>query len=229
MHRPTAALLFPFERGSPTRCDDDDPSTSQLPPSSIPLSTHPQRASHYDPALDFVQYQPTPTKRKSSFDSPREKMMLFESQATLSPAWSEPRSFEEWRFRDVLDSQYAFGGGKAGLEAEAEGHEPGGSLDADGEESQELEETAMMASSMTQPESQDFAEWIMKAHPELRFVGKAPSCKSGNSSPTREHDESQSGGLGESALISSQPSLEPLHAFLDIFGGASSLPQDSQL
>ena len=107
-------------------------------------------------------------------------MILFESQVTLS----EPRSFGRWRFGDILDSQHVFGDGKAGLEAEAEGHEPGGSLDADGEESQELEEVATMASSMTQPESQDFAEWIMKAHPELRFAGKAPSCKSGNSSPT---------------------------------------------
>ena len=237
-------------------------------------------------------------------------MTLFESQATLSPTWSEPRSFERWRFRDILDIHHAFGDGKAGLEAEAEGCEPGGSLGTDGEESQELEQATMVASSMTQPESQDLAEWIMKAHPELKFVGKAPqyklsnsslssnklgsnlsrnksngsgsgsrveqagiividdtppqsqdSKKLGNSDPitngienvemvspvktpcsltkldsqsgnlrkTQDQNESQSGGLGESALIFSQPSLDPLHAFLDIFEGASSLPEDSQL
>ena len=307
---PIAALLFSPKRGSPTRRDYDGPSTSSLPPSSIPPSTDPPRSSRDDTALDFVQYQTTPTKRRSSFDSPRKELKLFESQTTISPTWSQPRSFERWRLRDILDSQRAFGDGKAGLEAEAEGREPGGSLGTDGEESQNLEKAAMMASSMTQPESQDLTEWILKAHPELRFAGKAPpykssssslnsnksgsdssknksngsgsggrseqvgiividdtpppsqnSKKSDNSDPitnrienvgmvspvktpssltesdsqsgnlreTQEQDESQSGGLGESALIFSQPSLDPLHAFLDIFEGASSLPQDSQL
>ena len=226
-------------------------------------------------------------------------MKLFESQATLSPAWSQPRSFERWRLREILDeSQPGFGDGKAGLEAEAEGREPGG-------ESEELEMQAMMASSMTEAESQDLAEWFSRFRPELRFGGLAPPYKSGASShesnksgldtskkdaigsgtggqveqlgtividdtpPTSQNSkgpdpdpvtsridsvgiiphakipssltesESQSGGsrkvieesqggIDESALIFSQPSQDPLSAFLDMFDGASSMPLDSQ-
>ena len=197
----------------------------------------------------------------------------------LSPTWSQPRSLERWRFEDILDEgQHGFGDGKAGLEAEAEGHEPGG-----GERT----------SSMTEAESQDLAEWFLRIRPELRFGGQAPSYNSGASSressksakddaigngttiiddtrsptcqnskgldpdPTTNHtdnvrtiphpevpgslteSESQTGGsrklleesqggIGESGLIFSQPSRDPLGAFLDMFEAASSTPLDSQ-
>lgn len=233
---------------------------------------------------------------------------MFESQATHSPTWSQPRSFEKWRLRDILDSQRAFSGGKAGLEAEAEGREPGEALRADEEDSEELEKAAMMASSVTEAESQDLAELFLRTHPEFKFGGKAPPWKSNSSSlrssksgsdsaknrnengsgsrveqvgtividdtpppsqnskksdnpdpvmnriesvgmvsPVKNpssltesdsqsggsrkgqgHDESQGGSLGESALAFSQPSMDPLMAFLDIFERPSSLPQDSQ-
>lgn len=232
-------------------------------------------------------------------------MKLFESQATLSPTWSQPRSFERWRFRDLDESQRGLGNGKAGLEAEAEGREPGDGLRTDGEESEELEKAAAMASSVTEAESQDLVEWLSRVHPELKFGGKAPQYKSSTSSlksttsapdsaknnanengsgsrvdqagiividdtpPSSQNskksdtdsitsridnvgmvlpiktsssltesesqsggsrkaeDESQ-GGLGESALIFSQPTPDPLRAFLDMFEGASSMPRDSQ-
>jgi len=300
-------LLYSPKRSSPTRRDGDDPPTSSLPPSSIPPSTDPHRSSHDGAALDFVEYQTTPTKRRSSMDSPRKEMKLFESQVTLSPTWSQPRSFERWRLaRDLLDeSQRGLDNGKAGLEAEAEGREPGDGLRTDGEESEELEKAAMIASSMTEAESQDLAEWFSRVHPELKFVGNAPQCKSSSSSlrsskqgsdsaknnanengsgsrvdqvgiivindtpPSSQNSkkpdpdpitnridnvgmvspaktsssltesESQSGGsrkvedesqsgLGESALMFSQPTPDPLRAFLDMFEGASSVPQDSQ-
>ena len=276
------------------------------------MSTDPNRSGHDDAALDFVQYQTTPTKRRTSLDSPRKSIKLFESQVTLSPTWSQPRSFERWRVRDILDeSQRGFGDGKAGLEAEAEGREPGGSGSGrtDGEESEELDKEVMMASSMTEAESQDLAEWFSRFHPELKFAGKAPQYKSGasshgssnksgpdsakngsgsrieqagvividdtpptsqnpkvsdpdpitnridnvgivSSSPVKTSDsltgsDSQSGGsrkvqedalesqgpgigIGESALIFSQLSPDPLGVFLDMFEGASSMPQDSQ-
>jgi len=116
-------------------------------------------------------------------DSPK-GMRLFESQATLSPMWSQPRSFERWRqARDLLDeSQHGPGNGKAGLEAEAEGREPGEGLRVDGEEAEELENAAMMASSMTEAESQDVVELLTRVHPELKFGGKAPQYKSSDSS-----------------------------------------------
>jgi len=149
------------------------------------MSTDPNMSGHDDAALDFVQYQTTPTKRRTSLDSPRKSINLFESQVTLSPTWSQPRSFEKWRLGDLLhESQRGFGDGKAGLEAEAEGREPGGSGSGrtDGEESEELEKEAMMASSMTEAESQDLAEWFSRVHPELKYGGKAPQYKSGASS-----------------------------------------------
>ena len=233
-------------------------------------------------------------------------MKLFETQVTLSPTWSQPRSFERWRLRDILDeSQHELSDGKAGLEAEAEGREPGEGTSPDGEESEELEKGAMMASSITEAESQDLAEWFSRVHPELKFGGKASqyktdasslrSSKSGPDSaknnandtgsgsraeqvgiividdtpPTSQdskrsdpdpitsridnvgmlspvktpssltESESQSGGsrkvdnesqsgLGESALVFSQLTPDPLRAFLDMFEGASSVPQDSQ-
>ena len=227
---------------------------------------------------------------------------------THSPTWSQPRSFERWRLRDLLESQRAFSDGKAGLEAEAEGREPGEGLKADGGESEELERAAMMASSVTEAESQDLLEWLTRAHPELKYAGKAPTSKSSNSSlrsnksgsdsvkhnangngsgsrvdqvgaividdtpppsqnpkksdnpdhitnrienvgmvslvgtqSSRTESDSQSEGskkaqgpdesqpgINESALIFSQPSLDPLAAFLDMFEGASSMPRDSQ-
>jgi hypothetical protein len=302
-------LLYSPKRNSPTRHNDDGPSTSPLPPSSLPPSTDPNRSSRGDVALDFVQYQTTPTKRKSAIDSPKKDLKFFESQTTHSPTWSQPRSFERWRLRD-LDSQRAFGDGKAGLEAEAEGREPGEGLKTtDGEESEELEKAAMMASSITQSESQDLTEWILRVHPELKFGGKAPpyksspsslgssksdsesakpngnesgsgsrverveiiniedtppssqnSKKSGHPDPitsrienvgmmppvkapssltesesqsgsprkAQDGDESQDGSLGESALAFSQPTLDPLMAFLDIFEGGDSMSRDSQ-
>jgi hypothetical protein len=304
---PITGLLYSPKGDSPTRRNGDGPSTSSLPPSSIPPSTDPLGSSNDD--LDFVQYQTTPTKRRSSIDSPRKEIRFFESQATLSPTWSQPRSFERWRLRDLLDSQRAFDGGKAGLEAEAEGREPGEGLRTDSEESEELERAAMMASSITEAESQDMTEWFSRVHPELRFGGKAPpyktsassivpsksgpdsaknnanengsgsrveqvgvividdtpppsqnSNKSGNPNPitnrienvglvlpvkmpssltesdsqsggprkSQGQDESQGSGLGESALVFSQPTMDPLAAFLDMFEGASSAPQDSQ-
>ena len=311
IHSPIVGLLHFPKRNSPTRGKDDRPSTSPLPPSSLPPPASTHGSSRDDIALDFVQYQTTPTKRRSSLDSsPRKELKLFESQMTLSPTWSQPRSFERWRLRDLLDSQRAFGDGKAGLEAEAEGHEPGGGTGTDGEESEESEKAAMMASSITEAESQDFTEWFLRTHPELKYAGKAPPYKSGSSSlrssksgsdstknkndgnengsgsrveqvgiividdtpPTSQNSkksdnsdfiknrienvgmvspvssltesdsqisaglkkaqddgESQDvSGLGESALAFSQPTLDPLMAFLDIFDGGSSVPQDSQ-
>ena len=204
-----------------------------------------------------------------------------------------------------MQSQPGFDDGKAGLEAEAEGREPGEGSKVDGEESEELETAEMMASSVTEAESQDLVEWLSRAHPELKFGGKAPQYKSSSSSlrsnksgpdsaknnangngsgsrveqvgiividdtpPSSQNskksdpdpitnridnvgmvspakipgslteseslsggsrkaeDESQS-GLGESALIFSQLTPDPLKAFLDMFEGASSMPQDSQ-
>ena len=241
-------------------------------------------------------------------DSPTKEIKLFESQVTHSPTWSQPRSFERWRLRDVLDSQRAFGDGKAGLEAEAEGREPGEGLPTNGDESEESERAAMMASSMTEADSQDLIEWFARVRPELKFVGKAPQSKSSNSSlrsnksgsdsakdnangngsgsrvdqvdvivvddtppPSQDfrkpdnadpitnrienvgkvspvetsssltESDSQSGGvrktqdqegsqggIGDSALVFSQPTLDPLMAFLDIFEGASSVARDSQ-
>ena len=97
----------------------------------------------------------------------------------LSPTWSQPRSFERWRIRDVLDGQRGFGDGKVGLEVEAKGCEPGEALGTpEREESEELENAVMMASSVTEPESQDFAEQFLRTHPELKFGGKAPPYKS---------------------------------------------------
>lgn len=240
-------------------------------------------------------------------DSPRkDDIKLFESQTTLSPTWSQPRSFERWRFRDLGETQRGLGDGKAGLEAEAEGREPGDGLETGGGESEESEKAAaMMASSMTEAESQDIVEWFSKHRPELKWAGKAPQYKSSSSSlksnmsgpdsakndanekgsgnridqvgiividdtppssqnskksdpdpitnridnvgmvpPVRApgsltESESQSGGSrkaadesqggpGESALIFSEPTPDPLRGFLDIFEGASSIPQDSQ-
>lgn len=239
-------------------------------------------------------------------DSPRkEDIKLFESQTTLSPTWSQPRSFERWRFRDLGESQRGLGDGKAGLEAEAEGREPGDGLESGGGESEELEKAAMMASSITEAESQDIVEWFSVHHPELKWGGKAPQSKSSSSSlksnklgpdsakdntnetgsgsridqvgiiiiddtppssqsskksdpdpitnridnvgmvspvktsgsltesesesgGSRKTGDGSQGGLGESALIFSQPTPDPLRAFLDMFEGASSVPQDSQ-
>ena len=245
-------------------------------------------------------------------DSPTKDLKFFESQTTLSPTWSQPRSFERWRLRDLLESQRAFGGGKAGLEAEAEGREPGeglGTMDVDGEESDELEKAAMMASSITEAESQDVTELLLRANPELKFGGKAPPYKpsssssskfgsgsaknngnengsgsrveqvgiididgtppssqnskksdrsgpivnrienvgmvspaktassltesesqGGSSGKSQGHDESQGGiSLGESQVLAfSQPTLDPLMRFLDIFEGGNSMAQDSQ-
>ena len=310
-HSPVTGFLSP-KRNSSIRRSDAGPSTSPLPPSSIPPSTDPSdRSGRDDTALDFVQYQTTPTKRRSSIDSPTKEIKLFDSQVTHSPTWSQPRSFERWRLRDFLDSQRAFGDGKAGLEAEAEGREPGEGSGTNGEESEESEElqrAAMMASSVTEADSQDLIEWFSRVRPELKFAGKAPQSKSSNSSlrsnksgpdsakdnangngsgsridqvgtividdtpppsqnskksdnadpitnrienvgmvspvktassltesdsqsggsrQTQGNVESQ-GGIPESALIFSQPTLDPLMAFLDIFEGASSMPQDSQ-
>jgi hypothetical protein len=307
---PSRAPAFSSPSNSPTRHNDDDPLTSPLLPSSLLPSTDPNRSSRGDAALDFVQYQATPTTRKYSIDSPNKDFKFFESQTTLSPAWSQPRSFERWRLRDLLDSQHAFGDGKAGLEAEAEGREPGEGLKTtDGEESEELENAATMASSITQAESQDLTEWFLRVHPELKFGGKAPpyksspsslrssksdsdsakpngnesgsgsrveqveiiniedtppssqnSKKSGHPDPitsrienmgmmspvkapssltesesqsgsprkAQDGDESQGGSLGESALAFSQPTLDPLMVFLDMFEGGDSVPRDSQ-
>jgi len=309
IHSPITGLLYSPKRSSPTRRDGDGPSTSPLPPSSIPTSTDPHRTSRDDAALDFVPYQTTPTKPRSSIDSPRKDIKLFESQATFSPTWSQPRSFERWRLRDLLyENQHGLDDGKAGLEAEAEGREPGEGLGTGSEESEESEKVAMMASSMTEADSQDLTEWFSRVHPELKFGGKAPQYKSSASSSLKSnkpaHDstknntggngsgsrieqvgiiiiddtpptsqdsrksnpdpitnridnvgmvssvktsssltesESQSGGsrkaegrgesqggLGESALVFSQLTPDPLRAFLDMFDGGSSVPQDSQ-
>jgi hypothetical protein len=114
-----------------------------------------------DIVLDFVQDQPTPTKHRILFKSPRKGLKFFDSQTTLSPMWSQPRSFERWRIRDLLDSHHAFGDGKVGLEVEAGGRELGEGLRATDseEESEELAKAAeMMASSTTEAESQDLAE-----------------------------------------------------------------------
>ena len=293
-HSPVASGLL----RSPRRNPPAGPSTTPLPPSSIPLSTNTYKSSRDDAALDFVQYQATPTKRRSSLDSPAKSLKLFESQTTLSPTWSQPRSFERWRLRDFLDGQRAFGSGKAGLEAEAEGREPGG-------ESEELENAPAMASSVTEAESQDMVPWLLENNPGTTYGGKAPprssppkpskpgpdsvkndgnengsgsrveqvgiieiddtpppsqnsqksddsadrhiedvgmippvgntqssltesDSQSAGSGRGQSQEESHPGGLDESDLVFSQPTLDPLRAFLDIFEGGSSIPQDSQ-
>ena len=179
-------------------------------------------------------------------DSPKDNLKIFESQTTLSPTWSQPRSFEKWRLRDsgFYNGPHAFGDGKAGLEAEAEGYEPGEELrTADGGESEESEKGASMASSVTEEESQDATEWLSRVNPWLQYAGKAPPCKPSPSSrksgsdstwdngderrsgSQAEESEPQSGGLGE-AQDHTQHNLDPLTAYLDIFEGSSSMPYD---
>lgn len=277
-YSPVARSRYFPERGAPH--NSDNPLASSPSPPSISPSRHPHMPGRFDPALDFVQYKATPIKHRSSLDSPTMEMKLFDSRAALSPTWSQPRSFERWSLRDFLNGQCAFGDGKAGLEAEAEGCEPGEDSETDEERPDGLEGVMTRASSVTEEESQEMAEWFSKVHPELRFVGKAPRYESGDplsgsnksgsdpagnsrsqaervgivaieagmASPvkapssltesdsqsgslkkTQKRDESQNSGLGESALIFSQPSLDPLHAFLDIFERASSSPRDSQV
>ena len=167
-------------------------------------------------------------------DSPEKDLKFFESQTTPSPTWSQPRSFERWRLRDLSDSQSTFGDGKAGLEAEAEGYEPGEGLRAvDGDKSPELENGATAASSMTEAESQDMTEWLLRTHPELKFGGRAPpyeSAQSGSPGKVQGHSKSHGGTLGESTSAFSQLTLDrPLMAFLDMFEGGYNTPQDSQL
>ena len=91
---PVARSLHPPERGSPR--NSNNPLTSSPSPSLISLSRHPHMSSQLNPALDFVQYKATPIKHRSSLDSPTTEMKLFNSQAALSPTWSQPRSFERW-------------------------------------------------------------------------------------------------------------------------------------
>ena len=311
-HSPGTGFLSP-KRNSPICRSDIGPSPSPLPPSSIPLSSDPSdRSSRNNTALDFVEYRATPMKRRSLIDSPTKEIGSFDSQVMHSPTWSQPRSFERWRLQDLLESQRAFGDGKAGLEAEAEGYEPGEVLGINGEESEESEElqrAAMTTSSVTEADSQDLIEWFLRVHPELKFVGKAPQSKSSNSSlrsnksgpdsakdnvngdgsgsqinqvgtivindtpppsqsskksnnvdpitnqppienmglvspvktassltesdsqsggSRRAQDSAESqGGVLESSLVFSQPRMDPLMAFLDIFEGASSVSQDS--
>ena len=175
------------------------------------MSTGLHRSSRDDIALDFVQYQPTPTKRRSSMDSPIKDLKFFESQTTLSPTWSQPRSFERWRLRDLLESQRAFGSGKAGLEAEAEGREPGEGLGTmDGEESDELEKAAMMASSITEAESQDVTELLLRANPELKFGGKAPPYKPSSSSSNKSGSCSAKNNVNENGSRSQAERVENL-------------------
>ena len=90
------------------------------------------------------------------------------SQA-LNPVWSQPRSLERQGFWGLLDeSQHSLSGGRAGLEAEVEGHELGEGIGMDEVDS----------GSVTEPESDDTAEWFVRVHPELTYGGKAPLCKS---------------------------------------------------
>lgn len=181
--------------------------------------------------LDFVEYIPTPQKR-----TPPEDLKLFESPISLSPAWSQPRSFEQWRLRDLREERHAFGDGKAGLEAEAEGHEPGEGLRTmDGKEPKdEADKEATMASSITEPESRNVTEWLLEVHKELEIGGKGPHSslaesgpQSGGSEIAYDRGESQGGGPSESPSTFSPPDLDPLAAFLDMFEGGSSTPQDS--
>jgi hypothetical protein len=138
-------------------------------------------------------------------DSPREDLEIFESQMTLSPTWSQPRSFERWRLRDLLDGPHAFGDGKAGLEAEAEGQEVcEGLRTTDWEES----EDSMVASSITEAESQDVTEWLLRVHPELKIGGKAPpyessssSRKSGSDSAKNNRNKRSSGSQAEQSEV----------------------------
>ena len=224
---------------------DTGSSTSDLLPHvpSPPSNPH-GSLSHDNFDLDFVSFKPTPTSRTSPADSPKDNLKFFESQTTLSPTWSQPRSFEKWRLRDseFYNGQHAFGDGKAGLEAEAEGHEPGEeSRTADGEESEESEKGVSLASSVTEEESQDATEWLLRVNPGLKYAGKAPPCKPSPSSrksgsdSTRdngnerrsgsqvEESEPQSGGSGE-AQDRAPTNLNPLTVFLDMFEGGSSMP-----
>ena len=111
-------------------------------------------------------------------------MKFFENQVTLSPTLSQPRSFERWRLRDLLDeSQHGFDDGKAQLEAEAEGCEPGESGRMDGEELEELEKGVMMANSMTEVESQAPPDYIADntidaVHTVLGYELTAWNCSS---------------------------------------------------
>ena len=85
-----------------------------------------------------------------------------------------------------MQSHRYFRDGKAGLEAEAEGREPGEELRAsDGEES---EKGARMASSVTEEDSQDMVNYLLRANPGLKYAGKAPPCRSGPSSGESRSD-----------------------------------------
>ena len=170
----SAGLLY-LQNNSPIRRNKYKPSTGSLPPSLIHPSTDPHRSSLIDAALAFVQYQPTPVKPRALGDSPKTNLKFFESPTTYSPTWSQVRSFERWRLRDL--SQHTFEDGRAGLEAEAEGYEPGEALGTINRgELQEFDKSApsTTAGSITEEESQDVTEWLLRIHPELKFGGKAP-------------------------------------------------------
>ena len=120
-----------------------------------------------------------------------------------------------------------------GLEAEAEGREPGESLE---EESERLEGAIQTtASSITEADSQD-SESFLRLHPGLTFFGRAQPCTSSTPSlgPTRskrvleEDSQSQRSGLSESDLIFSPPTPDPLKAFLDMLERESSMLRDSE-
>ena len=179
------AGLLRTPKNSPTRCNDGSPSTTALHP-SILLSTDPFRSHGHATALDFVEYKATPTKRWTSFDSPSKGLELFETQ-TLSPPWSQPRSFERRRLRDHLDSQHPCASGRAGLEAEAEGHEPGEGLRPDELENLEDidERETVTASSVTEADSQDMVEALLKKYPECRYAGDAPEYLESSPSSVR--------------------------------------------
>ena len=161
---PNAKLLRSPKGSSPARPDGDSILASPLRPSSLLLMAGPHKSGSHagfrEIALNFIQYQASPIKQRTSV-----KIL---------------------RLQDLLESRHAFGSGKEWLKAEADGREPGDELPMlDGEDSHELEEVTASASSesITEPESEDVLVRVMRENPGLRYAGKAPPYVSGSCLP----------------------------------------------
>ena len=206
---PLAMPLYSPKRDSLACHNNNGSPTSPLPPSLLSATTEIDlhRAGWNDMGLDFVPYQATPPKHRSSIDL--EDLELFESPTVLGLMWRQPaRSFGRPRLQDILDAQRAFGDGKVGLETEAEGYEPGEWLRTmDGE----LEE---MENSSQNSKKSDRLDPITN---HIENVGTMSPVKT----PSSRTESESSQALSQSAQ-------EPLMAFLDIFEENSML-QDSQL
>jgi len=179
---PNAKLLRSPKGSSPARPDGDSILASPLRPSSLLLMAGPHKSGSHagfrEIALNFIQYQASPIKQRTSV-----KIL---------------------RLQDLLESRHAFGSGKEWLKAEADGREPGDELPMlDGEDSHELEEVTASASSesITEPESEDVLVRVMRENPELRYAGKAPPYGSGEEVTMRASSESVTEPESEDVLV----------------------------